>query len=438
MRTKSTATRRVIKFLGRLFEKGKAGWDYSDAPDPGQSGKVKHSMGAILYAMELGLLSNQPTLRDVEQQTGMAEGLSKTLIPSSISDTTLDTEAQRLNSEYLHSKLIARVRYFHRSKMLEPYHLPCGVLTVDGKNLATLDHDANGSAQPRSKENEKWHPKDKDKGEPYFLMPALRATLTSTAARPCVYQHLLPVGTGEATQFKDFLAGLQKAYGRSQMFKIIEGDAGLTSLENANLIMAAGYLYVFGLKGNQGELFTHAASVLMSLAAGQPPEAQTMWERRNGKRIRRQLWRTGFLEGFENTVGKWSHLRQTWLVRQETESGGQITVEDRYFITAIDWHFLSPIQILLLVRNHWGVEVTFNSLDLQWREDSAPWCTRGEAIPALGIIRLMAYNMAQIFRCCRLRGRKQDGTKSSPVTWRTTFKIIEHALQLNVECCTPG
>jgi hypothetical protein len=144
------------------------------------------------------------------------------------------------------------------------------------------------------------------------------------------------------------------------------------------------------------------------------------------------------MEGFENTAGKWTHLRQTWLVRQETEINGKITTEDRYFITAIEWHYLDPDQILLLVRNHWGVEVTFNSLDLQWREDSAPWCTHGEAIPALGILRLMAYNLVQIFRCCRLRGRKRDGTKSSPVTWRITFKIIEHALQLNVEYCTPG
>ena len=141
----------------------------------------------------------------------------------------------------------------------------------------------------------------------------------------------------------------------------------------------------------------------MSLATVEPPEAQTDWERRNGKCIRRQLWRTGSMEGFENTAGKWTHLRQTWLVRQETEINGKITTEDRYFITAIEWHYLDPDQILLLVRNHWGVEVTFNSLDLQWREDSAPWCTHGEAIPALGILRLMAYNLVQIFRCCRLR-----------------------------------
>jgi len=251
MSTKEPVTRKVIKFLGKLIQKDKAGWDYSDAPDPRQSSKVKHSMGAIIYAIELGLLSNQSTLRDVEQLTHMAEGLSKTLIPSPISDTTLDTEARRLDSEYLHNKLITRVRNFHRNKMLEPCHLPCGVLTVDGKNLATLNHGANGLAQPRSTENTKWQPKDRVKCEPYFLMPALRATLTSAEARPCVYQHLLPVGTGEATQFKCFLEGLQKAYGRSKMFEIIDGDAGLTSLENANLIIAANYLYVLGLKTNQ-------------------------------------------------------------------------------------------------------------------------------------------------------------------------------------------
>jgi len=175
----------------------------------------------------------------------------------------------------------------------------------------------------------------------------------------------------------------------------------------------------------------------MSLAEAVPAEIETGWERRNGKRIRRRLWRTDSMEGFENSVGKWTHIRQTWLVRQETEKDGQIETEDRYFLSSIKWSFLTPRQILLMVRNHWGVESTFNSLDLQWREDSGPWCTRGVSIPCLGLLRMMAYNMAQILRRCRLRGKKADGTKSLPVSWRSTFKIIEHAIQLEVEYCAP-
>ncbi|MCD6500291.1 MAG: hypothetical protein J7M25_18500, partial [Deltaproteobacteria bacterium] len=93
------------------------------------------------------------TLRDVEEQIGDLGLWAKRLVPKPISDTTLDTEARRLDEPYLHDKLVAQVRDMHRSKMLSPVGLPCGVATVDGKNLATLNHDAGGRAQPRSDEN---------------------------------------------------------------------------------------------------------------------------------------------------------------------------------------------------------------------------------------------------------------------------------------------
>ena len=77
-----------------------------------------------------------------------------------------------------------------------------------------------------------------------------------------------------------------------------------------------------------------------------------------------------------------------------------------------------PSQILLLVRQHWAVENDcFNSLDLQWHEDAAPWCTRGTATWALGLLRLMAYNTAQLMRRRKLRPKRADGTRLPPIAW---------------------
>lgn len=45
------------------------------------------------------------------------------------------------------------------------------------------------------------------------------------------------------------------------------------------------------------------------------PEAETPWERHKGKRIRRQLWRTSEMAGYNG----WTHLRQVVLVRQTAE-----------------------------------------------------------------------------------------------------------------------
>ena len=434
---------RTLRFIEKRVRKKQKGWDHSDAPDPRQQGKVYHSIESILWELELGLTANAPTLRDAEKLAEHLGPVGKTLVPQPISDTTLDTEARRLDAQFLLDKLVLRIRDFYRSKMLGPVGLPCGIVTVDGKNLATLNHDANGTGHPRSSDNKKWH-RSKDEeaklGKDYFLMLALRATLTSAEAKPCIYQLPLPPGTGESTMFPAIVRAMHEAYGRSNMFGVIDGDAGLTSLKNANLVNELHYGYIFGLKGNQPELFTEAQALLEPKAKTEPPEAETPWERRNGQWVRRQLWRTYEMAGFENSVGTWKHLRQTWLVRQWTRTDyGKVEHEDRYFITSLLPNYLTPDQILLAVRNHWGVENdTFNSLDLQWREDSGPWCTQGTAVWTLGLLRIMAYNTAQMLRRRRLRKKNPDGTWRDPDDWRSLFETIKDALKLDVEPARAG
>lgn len=434
---------RAGRFLRKRVRNKQKGWDYSDAPDPRQQTKVTHKRDAILWSLELGLVSNQPTLRDVEELMENAASWTKPLVSEWVSDTTLDTEARRLDVDYLRKKLIARVRDLHRSKMLAPVGVPCGIVTVDGKNLATLNHDAAGTGHARSIDNEKWHRSKEEEakhGRNYYLMPALRATLTSSEAKVCIDQLALPPGTGESTSFTDFVDNMHTAYGRSGMFEVIDADAGLISLRNATAVNNLGYGYIFGLKGNQADLFAEAKRLLEPKAARTTPEAETPWERRNGHKIRRRLWRIKEMAGIENSVGTWSHLRQTWLVRQETlYANGHVENEDLYFVTSLPWNTFSPQKILLAVRNHWGVENDANnSLDLQWREDSGPWCTQGTAVWTLGLLRLMAYNTAQILRRRRLRKKDEYGKWLAPMSWRSLFKIIDNALTFEIELAPLG
>ena len=95
----------------------------------------------------------------------------------------------------------------------------------------------------------------------------------------------IPPETGEAGVCREFVERLIESYGRSGMFEILDFDAGLCSLATADAVDAHGYGYVFGLKGNQPELYEQA------------PEAQTDWESRNGTRMRRSLWRTPEMRG---------------------------------------------------------------------------------------------------------------------------------------------
>ena len=68
----------------------------------------------------------------------------------------------------------------------------------------------------------------------------------------------------------------------------------------------------------------------------------------------------------------WQHLRQAWLVRQETlnKKGDVLTTIDRYYVSNLPGNRLTPKQTLLLVRNHWGIENdTFNSYRVRIRLD---------------------------------------------------------------------
>jgi len=107
-----------------------------------------------------------------------------------------------------------------------------------------------------------------------------------------------------------------------------------------------------------------------------------------------------------------------------------VETEDRYFVSSLLWNYLKPAQILLLVRGHWGIENdAYNSLDQQWLEDSGPWCTQGNAVWALGLLRLMAYNLVQYLRKRRLRRKDKTGAWMSPMCWRTVFDLIRQALE---------
>lgn len=420
---------RVQRFLKKLSKQ--SGWNFSDVKDARQPGKIKHSMSSIVWTLILGLMKNAKDLRDVETQSQEFDVWGRTLVPDPISDTTLHTEAKRLDTSGLLEKLTVQVRQLQRQKRLNPFGVPMGIATVDGKNLATVNHDAEGTGHRRSKTTEKWATSDDaQRGAPYWLMPAIRVTLTSAEAKPCIYQQALSPGEGEDTAAPSLVAALDQAYGRGSLFEVLDFDAGFTSLSLAHQVNDLGYAYIFGLKGNQGLLFHEAHRVFRKRTLTLAPEAITDWEVRNGKRIRRKLWRTDKLCGFETTVGRWTHLRQTWLVRQETETkDGTLETEDRYFISSLLWNRLSAAQILVAVRNHWGVENdTFNSLDLQWREDHAPWCTQGTAIWGLGLLRLMAYNMVQLLRKKVLRKKRPNGTRAPLVPWRTLFDWLSRAI----------
>jgi hypothetical protein len=241
----------------------------------------------------------------------------------------------------------------------------------------------------------------------------------------------MPVGskTNEMGEFIAFFDALMDAYGAGDLFEIVTVDAGMTSKANADHVHAAHKAYVMALKETQPELLREAERLLRPLTH-LAPEAETPWEKAQGREVRRRLYRTDEIAGYH----EWAHLRQVWLVVQETRSpDGTVETEERFFLTNLHRGRLTAFQCLLVVRGHWGVETCFWSLDVPWREDALPWRRTGRAVEVLGLLRLMAYNLLQLLRRRHLRERRPDGRVADAPAWRRVFEWVRQALRLPLE-----
>lgn len=432
---------RVQKFLDRHLQS--PAWQWQDIGDPRGKRGQRRELKNLLSAAFAGLLAGCASLRDVELLSAEMGAMGRQYVEERVPDTTLwdlfsgqrrrrrkdhcggttvspepvEIVKRPLVADDFRRQLRRQVRAMWRSKCLEPQHLPCGVVSVNGKGLGALEHDAEGTAQ-------KGHRND---GSPYWLARVLRAALVSAPGAPLLDQ--LPIGakTNEMGMFVDFFDAVQQAY--DPLFEIMTTDAGMTSKANGDHVHAANKGYVMALKDNQPELHAEAKRLSRSLLR-QPPCAESS-ERYRGKTVHRRLYRTAEIAGYHG----WEHLRQVWLVEQDTvDDSGSHQKEQRFFLTNLHVGRLSSAQILTLIRLHWRVENDcFWSLDMQWHEDQLPWCTVGPAVEILGLMRIMAYNLMQLARSRSLRPRGQNGQRTPLPSWRSLFRWVQQALRLDLE-----
>jgi len=198
--------------------------------------------------------------------------------------------------------------------------------------------------------------------------------------------------TGEITNLWPFIESLRSQYGELAANFTLE--AGLWNRERFAQFDAEG-LGIFGqLKGNKPELHGEAERVLRIALTRRESEAASDWELCNKGQIKRELWRTTTLDGWNG----WRHLRQVIVVKQTTRrrDGKPDDVELRYFATNLPAATMTPKQLLLLVRRHWAIENDCNwSFDMMMGEDDGTGCARGKAVLALGVLRMIAYNLMQ-------------------------------------------
>lgn len=383
---------RLKKSVERHLRRTTQKWN-SRVRDPRHRKGRRWSFGPLMNAAWAGVLSASENLRHVEALTER--------MGTRVADSTLHDLLVALSAKQLGRLLVAEVRAAQRAKEIASA-LPFSVVAVDGKAIWSGNRKANRYCQRQRQEG----------GGAKYVMRVLRAALVGSPCRVVIGQRPVPAKGAETSTFPAFFRDLLRDYGRSGLLDVLTLDAGYISEKNARLIDAAGRGYVMALKNPQKELVDEARRLL---AKRERPDAETDWERYNGVRIRRRLYRSVEIAGYN----EWKHLREVWLVRQETESAdGTVKVEERYFVTNLPPGRTRSDLPLRIVRAHWGIENHANwTMDMVWKEDRCPWVAA--AVEVVALMRLLAFNVVM-----RLRARHLRTKENRRRTWRNLIDLV--------------
>lgn len=388
-------TLRVVKgHLERTFPGGFSKYVKDPRGLQGRQWKLKQ----LLCGAMAGTVSGAKNCREVETLT---ERMGRR-----IPDTTLSDLLSKMKPTGFEQMLVEQVRQAFRGKELERGAWPFHITVVDGKSIYYGKQKVHRNCQRI----------ELPSGDVRYSLTALRAVLVTSSSKLCIGQQVRYSGENDMSSFSRFFKRLKRHYSRGPLLEVVSLDAGFCSLANATQINDANSGYIMGLKGNQPELFREAQRLL---AYRQDPESKTEWELYNGKRIRRLLFRTAKMRGWNG----WTHLRQVWRIRQETvDANEEMKVKERYFVTNLAPTLTKPKVILQAVRAHWGIENDCNwTLDTQFGEDKHPWV--GKAVEVVSWLRLLAYNILQRLRSRRFRSKQKRDTP-----WKTLFAWIQDVL----------
>lgn len=382
---------------------------------------VRHPHTDCLLALLAGQLSNQKSLRHVER---LSQRLKLGRRRAGISDGAL-AHLLGLSDEHDFDALLVRlVRDAIRRGEVSHPGLGGHWVAIDGK-YSTLDHDCGGLAQ-----------RFETADHMYWRVGTLRAVVISSPARQALGQWVMPRAdvaddgstkakhTGEITNLPPFIQQLRERYG--EMVSNFTLDAGLWSKKLFLAMDRQGFGLLCGLKNNKPGLLAEVERVLRIERRRRAPQVDGGWETCSRGKIRRRLWSTTALNGYNG----WTNLRQVFVIEQTTRHhDGTEKSELRYFVTNTTTGGMSPRRLFRLVRQHWGIENDCNwSFDMQFGEDAGRWCTQNKALPVLGVLRMISYNILQHLRKSHIVVRHVR-VAATPRAWSDLFEFIHESLK---------
>ena len=402
--------RRLLGLLARRLPEMGLG----RVPDPrGRNGR-RWPLATLLSSMLIGLAAGCRSLREVEHLTAnLSRGVRGLLhIGRRVADTTLREVLVRIEPDSIREVLRRLVRQAHRRKALRPDGLPCGVLSMDGK------------ATPTPIIDDKYAQRQGNGAQIHGMLRTTTSTLISAPGRPCIDAMPIPASTNEVGSFAAAFDAVRTAY-PEDLFEIVMGDAGLTSLANATHVHDADRGYIFQIKpDSQKTLYAEAYRTLGRL--GPEDALATHEERINGRHETRTLWLSTELEAF----GDWTHLRVVLrLERRTVDSIGDVTHGIRYFVSNVHKGRFDKDQWLAVLRRRWAVEnECHHTFDTAFAEDDSLFVHDPHGMLVVVLLRRVVYTMLALFRSVTQRADERRA-----VPWRDLLWDISHALAAAAE-----
>jgi len=365
-------------------------WD-NILEDPRSSFNRVWSFEYMINTFWNGMLTGCKNLREVEDLSECYH--------ERIPDTTLHDIAVQISPEPLRERIAKEVKKALRAHELPRKDFPIRLTAIDGK-CVSISKKSVGDFSQKSECND----------TVMYVNRVLRAMHVSNETKLLLGQREICGKTTETGEFKDFLNELLEYYGKTDLLEVISVDAGMNSKKNADFIVEKKLDYIMALKHPQTRLLNLSKDLLSECKDAD----EITEEKANGKLVIRMLYRC-----YAPECPGWDHLKEFWRINQKTiDSKGNVSIEERYFMTSINPDKLSNAEVLKAIRIHWGIENNGNWVfDTVWEEDDSPWCNRGFTFVSL--LRILAYNVLARLKERRFR-KKNDRERS----WSGIMKLI--------------
>jgi hypothetical protein len=360
-----------------------------------------------------GVMAGRRSLAEVEDLTTDMTPAGRQLLGLTrrVPDTTLRDAYIKVDPAVLRPLLARQCLSAQRRKALAPHLLPFGVVAMDGKATA-------GDGWDQRYAQKQCHSSD---GGASGVVRTITCCLVSTPARPCLDAVPIPAPTNEMGHFPIAFDELWARYGQTGLFKLVSGDAGECSLENAGHVRARGLHYLFGLRANQPTLLLEARRLLAGLPLAQAV-ATTVDHARGGTETR-SLFITEEMASYLD----WDHLQTVVRVHSEKrDADGHVIPQepdeqDRYYLSSLPRRRLTDDAWLYLIRLHWGVENGCHNIwDKFLEEDPHPWIeTNPQGMLVVMLLRRLAYNILTLYRSVTLRSEEHRATP-----WRDLLRHL--------------